>query len=162
MSTILTEFRKIYVVGCGKAAAAMGFAVENILGDRIAGGVVVVKYGHGLVLSTIEVVEAGHPVPDEAGFRGAARVMEFLQRAGEPDLVLFLLSGGASALLPCPAEGLTLVDKQLTTQLLLKSGATIREINAVRKHLSKLKGGRVAATGGTGARRDARDIGCRG
>ncbi|HTF94124.1 MAG TPA: glycerate kinase [Verrucomicrobiae bacterium] len=140
----LTKLRKIYVVGCGKAAAAMGFAVENILGDRIAGGVVVVKYGHGLALSKIEVVEAGHPVPDEAGLRGAARVTEFLQRAGEPDLVLFLLSGGASALLPCPAEGLTLVDKQLTTQLLLKSGATIREINAVRKHLSKLKGGRVA------------------
>ena len=139
-----TTLRKIYVVGCGKAAAAMGFAVENILGDRISGGVVVVKYGHGLVLSKIEVVEAGHPVPDEAGLRGAARVTEFLQRAGEPDLVLFLLSGGASALLPCPAEGLTLVDKQLTTQLLLKSGATIREINAVRKHLSKLKGGRVA------------------
>ena len=83
-------------------------------------------------------------MPDEAGLRGAARVREFLQRAGEPDLVLFLLSGGASALLPCPAEGLTLVDKQLTTHLLLKSGATIREINAVRKHLSKLKGRRVA------------------
>lgn len=141
----LADFRKIYVVGCGKAAAAMGFAVETLLGERLSGGVVVVKQGHGMVLGTIEVVEAGHPVPDQAGLRGAARVMEYLQRAGERDLVLFLLSGGGSALLPCPAAGLTLNDKQLTTRLLLNSGATIREINAVRKHLSRLKGGRAAA-----------------
>ncbi len=140
----LDKFRNIYVVGGGKAAAAMGLAVENILGQRLSGGIVVVKYGHGIALQAIEVVEAGHPVPDEAGLRGAARLVEFLRRADEHDLVLFLLSGGASALLPCPAAGLTLVDKQATTQLLLRSGASIRHVNAIRKHLSKLKGGRAA------------------
>jgi hydroxypyruvate reductase len=140
----LDEFRNLYVVGGGKAAAAMAFSIEKLLTDRVTGGVVVVKYGHAMKLNKISVVEAGHPVPDEAGLRGAARVMEILQRAGAKDLILFLLSGGGSALLPCPVENLNLLDKQLTTQLLLKSGATIQEINAVRKHLSKLKGGHAA------------------
>jgi hydroxypyruvate reductase len=135
---------KIFVAGCGKAAARMAQAVEEILGDRIADGVVVVKYGHSAPLKKIQVMEAGHPIPDEAGMAGAQRVMELLEGAGVNDLVLFLISGGGSALLPAPADGVSLEEKQQTTQILLESGANIHEINAVRKHISKIKGGRSA------------------
>ena len=140
----LAEFRRIYVIGGGKAAARMGLALEELLGGRIAGGIIVVKYDHGLRLKRVNVVEAGHPVPDEAGLSGARQVIELVDAAGESDLILFLVSGGGSALLPCPANGLTLEDKQRTTQILLNSGATIREMNAIRRHLSKVKGGRLA------------------
>ncbi len=140
----LSNIRNILVVGCGKAAAKMALAIENLLGDRITGGIVVVKYGYALSLERIKVVEAGHPIPDEAGVDGAHQIIELVRTVGENDLVLFLISGGGSALLPAPADGLTLAEKQRTTQMLLQSGATIQEVNAVRKHISKLKGGRFA------------------
>jgi glycerate 2-kinase len=143
-SYALSRIRNILITGCGKAAARMALAIEDLLGDRVAGGVVVVKYGHGLPLQRIKVVEAGHPIPDEAGLDGARQIVELVRAAGENDLVLFLISGGGSALFPGPADGLTLAAKQRTTQMLLQSGATIQEINAVRKHISKLKGGRFA------------------
>jgi len=140
----LANIRNILVVGCGKAAAKMAIAIEDLLGDRVSGGIVVVKYGYALSLERIKVVEAGHPIPDEAGVDGARQIIELVRTAGENDLVLFLISGGGSALLPGPADGLTLAEKQRTTQMLLQSGATIQEVNAVRKHISKLKGGRFA------------------
>ena len=140
----LNQFQRIYVTGCGKAAARMALAMERLLGDRITAGIVVVKYGHGVKLGGTEVIEAGHPVPDDAGLNGARRIAELLRSCDRNDLVFFLLSGGGSALLPYPAEGLSLTDKQQTTEALLKSGASILEINAVRKHLSRLKGGQLA------------------
>ena len=140
----LAAIANIFVIGCGKAAARMALALQEIIGARITGGVVVVKYGHGVLLEKIKVVEAGHPIPDRAGFDGARQVIDLVSRAGVADLILFVISGGGSALLPMPAEGLTLEDKQQTTQILLASGATIQEINALRKHLSRLKGGRLA------------------
>ena len=141
----LNQLGDVYVLGCGKAAARMARALEELLGGRITGGVVVVKYGHGLPLEKIKVVEAGHPVPDSAGVEGARQIMEIAARAGAADLILFVVSGGGSALLPMPADGISLEDKQLTTQVLLGSGATIHEVNALRKHLSQLKGGRLAS-----------------
>jgi hydroxypyruvate reductase len=140
----LPGIRKIFLIGCGKAAARMARAVEDLLGDRISGGIVVVKYGHALPLAKAKVIEAGHPLPDQAGVTGACRIMELVRAAGEHDLVFFVVSGGGSALLPAPADGVTLAEKQLATQVLLESGATIQEVNAVRKHLSKVKGGRLA------------------
>ncbi len=140
----LARYDGVYVIGAGKAAAAMAQAVEARLSPWLKGGIVNVKYGCGITLKRIEVNEAGHPVPDEAGIWGADRMIELLRGTGEKDLVLFLVSGGGSALLPCPAEGLTLGDKQKVTRLLLECGATIHEINAVRKHLSLIKGGRMA------------------
>ena len=140
----LGKFQKISVIGAGKAAARMGLALEELLGTRITGGLVVVKYGHGLPLQRIRVVEAAHPVPDEAGLRAARQVMELVTGLGEEDLIILLISGGGSALLPAPADGVTLEDKQRVTKALLASGATIGELNAVRKHLSKLKGGQLA------------------
>jgi glycerate 2-kinase len=140
----LDQFRHIYITGGGKASARMALAMEKLIGDRIAGGIVVVKYGHAVKLGATEVIEAGHPVPDNAGLSGARRIVELLQSCDQNDLVFFLLSGGGSALLPFPAEGLSLVDKQRTTEALLESGADIFEINAVRKHLSRLKGGQLA------------------
>ena len=140
----LPNIQKFLVAGCGKAAARMARAIEDLLGDRISGGIVIVKYGHGLPLDKIRVIEAGHPIPDKAGLDGASQIMDYVRPAGAADLVIFLISGGGSALFPCPADGLTLAEKQLTTQNLLDSGATIQEVNAVRKHISKSKGGRFA------------------
>lgn len=138
------DYDRIFVVGAGKAGAAMAQAIEQILGDRITGGLVNVKDGHTLPLSRIELNECGHPVPDARGVRGAARIAQIAHNAGPRDLVLCLVSGGASALAPLPAPGFTLEDKQETTRLLLTCGASIHEINAVRKHLSAIKGGRLA------------------
>lgn len=140
----LANIQKLLVAGCGKAAARMARAIEDLLGDRISGGIVSVKYGHGLPLDKIRVIEAGHPIPDKAGLDGASQIMDYVRLAGAADLVIFLISGGGSALFPCPADGLTLAEKQQTTQNLLDSGATIQEVNAVRKHISKSKGGRFA------------------
>ena len=140
----LDAFNRLFVCGAGKAAAVMASACEKILGDRIREGLVVTKYGHGRQLRRIRVVEAGHPIPDRAGRRGARELIVLLQGTEERDLVLFLTSGGCSALLPAPAPSLTLSDKQRLTGLLLRSGATIHEINRVRKHLSASKGGRLA------------------
>jgi len=140
----LSKYRAVYVVGAGKAAAKMASAVEELLRDHISSGIVVVKYGHKLALSLVEIIEAGHPLPDEAGVAGTTRVIDLLRRAKEEDLVILLLSGGGSALLPCPVDPITLDDKIRTTQTLLNCGATIHEVNAVRKHISKIKGGRLA------------------
>jgi hydroxypyruvate reductase len=140
----LRGFEKIWVVGAGKASAAMALAVERVLGPRIAGGVVCVKYGHGAPLKRVSVHEAAHPVPDQAGVAGAARIVEVAGNAGPRDLVIGLISGGASALTPLPAEGISLEEKQVTTKLLLECGASIHEINTVRKHISAFKGGRLA------------------
>ncbi len=137
-------FNRIIVIGAGKATARMAKAVEETIGKSIAGGVIIVKYGHASNLSTIEQLEAGHPIPDEAGVQGTARILEVVRRADEKTLILCLLSGGGSALLVAPLPGITLEDKQLTTDLLLKAGADINELNVVRKHLSAIKGGRLA------------------
>jgi len=140
----LGSFRNIYVIGAGKAGAAMAAAVERILGRRIRGGLVNVKYGHLARLRRIELNECGHPVPDENGVRGAERIAALAERAGEGDLVICLISGGASALLPAPAPPITLEEKQAATRLLLACGASIHEMNAIRKHISRIKGGQLA------------------
>lgn len=132
------------VVGGGKASVPMAAAVEQLLKTRIDGGLVVTRYGHGGALSRIEVVEAGHPLPDRSGLSAGQRVLDLLKKAGERDLVIAVLSGGGSALLPAPVEGVSLTDKQVVTTLLLRAGATVKELNAVRKHLSHLKGGNMA------------------
>ena len=131
------------VIGAGKGAAAMAETVEaHWTGD--IGGLVVTRYGHGANCRRIEVVEAAHPVPDAAGRRAAARIMEMVQGLGPNDLVLCLISGGGSSLLALPADGITLEEKQAVSRALLKSGANIAEMNCVRKHLSAIKGGRLA------------------
>ncbi|MCS7315954.1 MAG: glycerate kinase [Bryobacterales bacterium] len=140
----LAKVRDVYVVGAGKASALMAAAVERVLGGRIRGGLINVKYGHTAALRRIELNECGHPVPDSNGLAGARRIMQIVRQAGEHDLVICLISGGASALMPAPAPPITLEEKQQVTRLLLASGATIHEINAVRKHLSEIKGGQLA------------------
>ncbi len=140
----LAEFESIYVIGAGKAGAPMARAVEETLRERVTEGLITVKYGHLAELSGVKVIEAGHPVPDEAGLEGAHAILDLASRAGEKDMVLCLISGGGSALLPIPAEGLSLRDKQDTTKILLACGATIHEINSVRKHISRVKGGGLA------------------
>ncbi|MFO0731795.1 MAG: glycerate kinase [Nitrospiraceae bacterium] len=135
---------RVVVVGAGKASARMAQALEGRLGSRIAAGVVVVKYGHTLPTKTIRVVEAGHPVPDAPGLAAAQDILNLCRSLGKDDVLIVLLSGGASSLLPSPVPGISLADKQTTTKLLLRSGATIQEMNAVRKHLSAVKGGQLA------------------
>ncbi|HXV84506.1 MAG TPA: glycerate kinase [Candidatus Binatia bacterium] len=139
----LARCSRIHAVGAGKASARMAQAMEQILGERLT-GVINVKYGHAVPLKTVKVNEAGHPVPDEAGVPATLEILRLLEQCDERSLVFFLVSGGGSALLPCPVDGLTLQDKQRTTQVLLECGATIQEINAVRKHISRVKGGRLA------------------
>jgi hydroxypyruvate reductase len=160
----LAGFKRVLVVGGGKAGMPMLAAVTELLGDRLAAGLVNVKEGHKVagrqvtfgahpplnaaqaltVAPGLEIVEAGHPVPDSAGLAGAGRIHALLSDLSPQDLVICLISGGASALLPLPAPGITLGDLQDLTGLLLRSGATINEFNAVRKHWSQLKGGRLA------------------
>lgn len=140
----LRRFQNVYVVGAGKAGATMAAALERVPGLRIAGGLVNVKYGHGARLRRVELCECGHPVPDENGLAGAKRIAEIARQAGSRDLLLCVVSGGASALLPLPAEGISLADKQSTTQALLACGADIHELNTIRKHLSAIKGGQLA------------------
>ena len=140
----LGDFQRIVVVGAGKAGAPMAKALEDLLGERIADGWVNVKYGHVVPVQRVRIHEAGHPLPDAAGMAGTLEVLDLLQDLGDEDLVFCLLSGGGSALLPAPAGDLTLEEKQETTRLLLACGATIHEMNAVRKHISRVKGGRLA------------------
>jgi len=139
-----SRYKNIYVVGAGKAGASMALAAERVLGRRITAGLVNVKYGNTAKLRRIELNPCGHPLPDRPGVEGAARIAAMASQAGADDLVLCLISGGGSALLPLPAEPVTLAEKQATTQLLLACGATIHEFNAVRKHLSRIKGGQLA------------------
>jgi len=139
-----SAYRNIYVVGAGKAGASMARAAERVLGRRITAGLVNVKYGHVAKLRRIELNECGHPVPDSRGVAGADRIARIAQSAGRDDLVICLISGGASALLPLPAEPVSLEEKQAVTRLLLACGANIHEINAIRKHISRVKGGQLA------------------
>ena len=143
----LDEYERIFVVGGGKASAPMAAALAEILGHRLTGGLINVKHGYTLAegeLEGIEFVEAGHPTPDEAGLRGAQRIAKMLEGLTEKDLVICVISGGGSALLTLPAPGISLADVQQLTEALLRCGATINEINAVRKHISRLKGGNLA------------------
>ena len=135
------------VVGAGKAAARMVLALERHWPGPLE-GLVVTRYGHGEPCSRIRVVEAGHPVPDDAGMQAAQHILHSVQGLGPDDLVIALSSGGGSSLLSAPAEGLTLADKRTVTQALLKCGATITEMNGVRKHLSAIKGGKLGAACG--------------
>ncbi|MEZ6176341.1 MAG: glycerate kinase [Candidatus Scalinduaceae bacterium] len=140
----LNRFDKIYVVGGGKAGASMAAAVEDIIGDIVTEGIVNVKYGYTADLKKIRINEADHPVPDEAGCRGAKEIIRLAENAKENDLVICLISGGGSALLPLPVKGISLSEKQEVTKKLLACGASINEINAVRKHISGIKGGQLA------------------
>ncbi len=140
----LEDYDRILVVGAGKAVAPMAKVVEDLLGNRISDGVIVVKDKHGLPLKKIKVREASHPVPDERGVQGTEEILSLVETAGKRDLIICLISGGGSALLIAPVHGISLEDKQNATKLLLACGATIHEFNAVRKHLSRAKGGRLA------------------
>ncbi len=142
----LKRFLRVIVIGAGKGTAPMAQAVEEILNDRINEGIVIVKYGHTRPLCKIVQREAAHPLPDEAGLRATEEIRELLKKAGEDTLVICLLSGGASSLLVAPAEGISLEDKRAVTDLLLSAGADIQELNSVRKHISAVKGGRLAET----------------
>ena len=142
----LRRIRRVAVVSAGKAAVPMARAVAEVLRGRLESAFVVSSKGAAAGTSSrLEIVEAGHPVPDRRGLQAAQRMLEIASTLGAEDLLIVLLSGGASSLLPLPGEGLTLADKQRVTRLLLRSGATIAELNAVRKHLSAIKGGRLAA-----------------
>ncbi|MBI2358545.1 MAG: glycerate kinase, partial [Deltaproteobacteria bacterium] len=132
------------VVGCGKAAAPMTAAVEDVLGDRISRGIVVTKYGYVQPTRMVRIHEAGHPVPDDAGIKGAEAILDHLRGLGPMDLVLVVISGGGSALTPAPVDGISLSEKQALTKSLLACGADIREINTLRKHISRVKGGQLA------------------
>ena len=140
----LEDYERIFVIGAGKAGAPMASAMEEILGDRLTSGRITVKYGHTVPLKKVETKEAGHPIPDEEGIAGAEGISSIASQAGERDLVFCVISGGGSALLVAPAEGITLEEKQATTSELLACGASIEEINTVRKHLSRVKGGQLA------------------
>ena len=140
----LDGVRRVIVLGAGKAGASMAATLESILGARVAAGFVVVKDGYRLPAARIEIAEAGHPVPDDRGLAASARLLELAASATADDLVVFLVSGGGSALTPAPAVPVTLAEKQAVTRLLLAAGATINELNAVRKHLSRFKGGLLA------------------
>ena len=139
----LGSIRNIYVIGAGKASAAMGHYVETILGNRIAGGYIVVKYGYSCKLKRIIVTEAGHPVPDSNGFKSTEEIIRISAKASEHDLVICLLSGGGSALMADLPEGLLPEELYIVNNLLIRCGATINEINCVRKHLSRVKGGQL-------------------
>jgi glycerate 2-kinase len=145
LSFPLHAFEHIYVVGAGKGSFPIAVALEEILGDRINGGVVVVKEGEKRRLKRIEIMEAGHPIPNEASVSGGRKVLDVARRAGAADLVFAAVTGGASALITLPPEGITLADIQRVNELLLKCGGTINDINKVRKHLCLLKGGRLVS-----------------
>lgn len=140
----LDNYNRIIMLGAGKAGAPMARAVEELLGERLDDGLVVVREGYTAPTDRVELYEAAHPVPDARSEEGARRVLTLAESAGPNDLVLVLLSGGGSALLVAPAEGLSLTDVQHTTDALIESGAAITEINAVRKHCSAIKGGQLA------------------
>ncbi|OGP94202.1 MAG: glycerate kinase [Deltaproteobacteria bacterium RBG_16_47_11] len=140
----LSGVDKIYLVGTGKATSSMAQAIEEIFDDRITRGVITTKYGHLLPLRKTEIIEAGHPLPDRKGYEGAKKIQRLLKESGPKDLVIFLLSGGGSALLPFPADHIDLREKQEVTQFLLDCGADIKEINTIRKHISRMKGGWLA------------------
>ena len=140
----LTRYDRVLVVGAGKASAPMARAVEEIVGERVSDGLVVVKHGHTGPTSRVRLREGGHPIPDDHCVSGTDELVRLVEGSGERDLVVVVMSGGGSALMLLPAEGITLADMQRTTDLLLRAGATINELNAVRKHLERAKGGGLA------------------
>ncbi len=140
----LDNIDRIVVIGAGKGSALMAKAIETLLGQRMTDGLITVKYGYVESLDWIEICEAGHPLPDQNGMDCADKILQLALTADEKALVICLISGGGSALLPLPVTGLTLKDKQQATEILLRCGATIHEINTLRKHLSRVKGGRLA------------------
>ncbi len=142
----LSHTGRVVVVGAGKASARMAQALELVLGERLEGGLVIVKTGHSLATERTAILEASHPIPNRAGLVATQRLLGLAQSLSSKDLLIVLLSGGASSLLPAPISKVPLADKQRTTQLLLRCGATINEINVVRKHLSLIKGGGLAAS----------------
>ncbi len=151
----LSRYRRVFIVGAGKAAAPMTKAAARILGDRLSGGMIICKEGFlrenalgGAIPERIQVAEASHPVPDMRGVNATRRMLALLNRVGEKDLVLALISGGGSALMTAPAEGISLADLQTLTNLLLACGASIEEINTLRKHLDEVKGGGLARAAG--------------
>ena len=140
----LSQRGDIYVLGAGKASLPIAQALEDVLGDRIRDSLVVVKEGQEASTSIIKLREASHPVPDARGFEAAKEMKRLAGQARAGDIVFCAITGGSSALAPYPAKGLTINDKAQVHKLLIESGASIREINAVRKHLSQIKGGRLA------------------
>jgi len=141
----LGENRRLFVVGAGKAGNAMAMAVEELLGDRITRGLVIVKHLEpGDALQRIELVQGGHPIPNEQGLRASQRILQIVEEAGPDDLFISVISGGSSALMSCPVPGISLQDEQKLTEVLLQSSARILEINAVRRHISAVNGGRLA------------------
>ena len=140
----LSEFNHISLVGAGKATAPMARAIEELFGEKIKKGMINLKYGFTEELVFTEIIFAGHPVPDENGAKGTRKILDFLENVGERDLIFSLISGGGSALLPQPAGNITLSEKQELTRSLLACGASIEEMNAVRKHISSSKGGQMA------------------
>lgn len=140
----LSDIWNIYIVGAGKASAMMARSVETVLGEKIKGGHVVTKYGHRVPLKHIKITEAGHPVPDENGIKATDEILSVTGRAGKGDLVICLISGGGSALLTDLPDGCTLEDLKSLTGTLLRVGADITEINCIRKHLSRVKGGMLS------------------
>ena len=145
-SYALDRFKRILLIGAGKGTAPMAKALEEILGDHLTEGWIIVKYGYGMPLEKTHTMEAGHPIPDEAGLKATEVVLDQIRECTEEDLIICAFSGGGSALLPAPSPPINLDQKQETTRLLLDSGATINEINAIRKHLSGTKGGWLAKT----------------
>ena len=140
----LINYNRIIVIAAGKASVPMAYEVEKILGDKINDGLVVTKYNFRSQLKKIQVLEASHPLPDKKGIEAGKKFVEKCKNANEDDLIINLISGGSSSLLPYPADKITLEDKIKTTELLLRAGATIQELNTVRKHISAIKGGQVA------------------
>jgi len=143
-SYILDSYKRIFLIGAGKGTAPMAKALEDILGERLTNGLIIVKYGHGIPLEKTQILEADHPIPDDAGLRATEELLRQAQECTNKDLIICAFSGGGSALLPAPSSPITLDQKQVTTHLLLDCGATINEINAIRKHLSRSKGGWLA------------------
>lgn len=140
----LSKYRNIYVIGGGKAGASMAKAAEEILGEHLTAGLINTKYGYLMETEILRINEAGHPIPDVAGMTGARQMAKLAARASDDDLVICLISGGGSALMTLPVEGITLADMEVLTSALLRCGATINEINAIRKHLSQIKGGNLS------------------
>lgn len=145
-SYMLDRFKRILLIGAGKGTAPMAKALEDILGDWLTSGWIIVKYGHGVSLKKTRIMEAGHPIPDEAGLRATKGLLKQIRECTAEDLIICAFSGGGSALMPAPLPPINLDQKRETTRLLMECGATINEINAIRKHLSGSKGGRLAKT----------------
>jgi glycerate 2-kinase len=142
----IDKFKRILLIGAGKGTAPMAKAVEDILEEYLTEGLIIVKYGHGVSLKKTRIMEAGHPIPDRAGLKATEMLLTKVKECTGEDLIICAFSGGGSALLPAPSSPLNLDQKQETTRLLLECGATINEINSIRKHLSRVKGGWLAKT----------------